>query len=241
MPEPGWNPASESFPDHLEGSAYMADRGAPVGHASPRWTTARWRVFMRSPPPLIPRQPGRVLMPCPPPQPPLRKGGKGYPRHARPLARQVLSLLSTVAHGAAVATWQGIVLARRFPRASLASGLSIAILAAVMVLKPGKGEHDTTAQIGSNRHRKRPSTSRRQKPEGDPDSQDSTCRPPRQLQPRRLPLARPRRQRRAKATTNLTTVRKRRSRRPWPTSRARPRQARRPTRLHPRHFQQWNP
>ena len=64
-------------------------------------------------------------------------------------ARKLVSLLSTVAHGAAVATWQGIVLARRFPRASLASGLSIAILAAVMVLKPGKGEHDTTVQIGT--------------------------------------------------------------------------------------------
>ena len=32
--------------------------------------------------------------------------------------------------------------------AALASGLSAAILAGVMILKPGKGKHDTTAQIG---------------------------------------------------------------------------------------------
>ena len=28
MSEPGWNPASETFPDHLEGSAYLADEAA---------------------------------------------------------------------------------------------------------------------------------------------------------------------------------------------------------------------
>ena len=42
---------------------------------------------------------------------------------------------------------QGVDLARRYPRASLASGLSTAIMAAVMVLQPGKGKHDTPAQI----------------------------------------------------------------------------------------------
>ena len=38
-------------------------------------------------------------------------------------------------------------MARRYPRASMASGLSAAILVAVMILQPGKGKHDTTAQI----------------------------------------------------------------------------------------------
>ena len=38
-------------------------------------------------------------------------------------------------------------MARRYPRASMASGLSAAILVAVMILQPGKGKHDTTAKI----------------------------------------------------------------------------------------------
>ncbi len=41
-----------------------------------------------------------------------------------------------------------IALARCYPRASMASGLSAAILVAVLILQPGKGKHDTTAQIG---------------------------------------------------------------------------------------------
>ena len=42
---------------------------------------------------------------------------------------------------------QGVQLARRYPRASLASGLSAVILAGVMVLQPGKGKNDTTVAI----------------------------------------------------------------------------------------------
>ena len=40
-------------------------------------------------------------------------------------------------------------MARRYPRASMASGLSVAILGAVVILQPGKGKHDTTAQIAA--------------------------------------------------------------------------------------------
>ncbi len=42
---------------------------------------------------------------------------------------------------------EGTALARRYPRASVASGLSAAILAAVLVIQPGRGKHDTTASI----------------------------------------------------------------------------------------------
>ena len=38
-------------------------------------------------------------------------------------------------------------MARRYPRASMASGLSAAVLVAVMILQPGKGKHDKTAEI----------------------------------------------------------------------------------------------
>lgn len=62
-------------------------------------------------------------------------------------AGRVLRGLASAAGGASTAAAQGVALARRYPRASLASGLSTAIMAAVMVLQPGKGKHDTTAQI----------------------------------------------------------------------------------------------
>ena len=178
MSEPGWNPTSESFPDHLEGSAYLADEAAggpripTVDYGQEAVSTAvtpHGQGGCSCPPRLSPfARGGRCRVATP--YPPFAGGRGGWSGQDEPAdscrgraarARQLLSLLSTVAHGAAVATWQGIVLARRFPRASLASGLSIAILAAVMVLKPGKGEHDTTVQIENNRPRKRPSTSRR--------------------------------------------------------------------------------
>jgi len=38
-------------------------------------------------------------------------------------------------------------MALAYPRASMASGLSVAILGGVIILQPGKGKHDTTAQI----------------------------------------------------------------------------------------------
>ena len=62
-------------------------------------------------------------------------------------ASKVLAGLGAAAGGAGKAAAKGVELARRYPRASLASGLSSAILAAVMVVQPGKGKHDTTAQI----------------------------------------------------------------------------------------------
>jgi nucleoid-associated protein YgaU len=63
------------------------------------------------------------------------------------MAARILSGLAPVAKGAGSAAKQGVRLARGYPRASMASGLSAAILTGVMVLQPGKGKHDTTAAI----------------------------------------------------------------------------------------------
>ena len=65
------------------------------------------------------------------------------------MAARTLSGLGSVAQGAGSAAKQGVQLARRYPRASMASGLSAAILSGVMVLQPGKGTNDTTAAIPS--------------------------------------------------------------------------------------------
>ena len=62
-------------------------------------------------------------------------------------ASRLLARLGPVVQGAGSAARQGVAMARRYPRASMASGLSAAILVAVMILQPGKGKHDTTAQI----------------------------------------------------------------------------------------------
>jgi len=62
-------------------------------------------------------------------------------------ASRLLARLGPIVQGAGAAAKQGIAMARRYPRASMASGLSMAILIAVMILQPGKGNHDTTAQI----------------------------------------------------------------------------------------------
>jgi len=62
-------------------------------------------------------------------------------------AGRLLDNLGTVVHGTVSAAKQGVALARSYPRASMASGLSAAILGAVMIIQPGKGKHDTTAQI----------------------------------------------------------------------------------------------
>ncbi len=65
------------------------------------------------------------------------------------LAARILSRLSPVAQGTRSAAKQGVQIARCYPRASMASGLSVAILSGVMVLQPGKGKHDTMAQTPS--------------------------------------------------------------------------------------------
>jgi nucleoid-associated protein YgaU len=62
-------------------------------------------------------------------------------------ATRLLARLGPVVQGAGSAARQGVALARRYPRVSMASGLSAAILSAVLILQPGKGKHDTTAQI----------------------------------------------------------------------------------------------
>ena len=71
--------------------------------------------------------------------------GRPAPRRARPAARV-----------ASTAAARGVEIARRYPRASLASGLSAVILAGVMVLQPGKGKHDTTAAIRNPAAGRRP-------------------------------------------------------------------------------------
>src|SRR5271157_4218102 len=62
-------------------------------------------------------------------------------------ASRWLASLGSVVQGTGATAKQGVAMARRYPRASMASGLSAAILGAVMILQPGKGKHDTTAQI----------------------------------------------------------------------------------------------
>src|SRR5208337_4143907 len=62
-------------------------------------------------------------------------------------ASRLLARLGPVVQGAGSAARQGVAMARRYPRASMASGLSAAILVAVMILQPGNGKHDTTAEI----------------------------------------------------------------------------------------------
>ena len=62
-------------------------------------------------------------------------------------ASRLLARLGPVVQGTGAAAKQGVAMARRYPRASMASGLSVAILGAVVILQPGKGKHDTTAQI----------------------------------------------------------------------------------------------
>ncbi len=66
-----------------------------------------------------------------------------------------LERFGQVIMGAGAAAKQGVVMARRYPRVSMASGLSLAILGAVVILQPGKGKHDTPAQIpaaGAQKH-----------------------------------------------------------------------------------------
>ena len=174
MSEPGWNPESEPFRDYLEGSAYLADepasartcicrrrathpRGGLQRDGQSRTATAEAGAHALSTPPTPPSQ-----------------GGVAF-RRTHLLVRRIVSLLRTAAHGAVVVTWQVIVLARRFPRASLASGLSVAILAAVLVLKPGKGEHDTTAQIGNNHIS---NSNSKTKPKSNPPAQTAQNQPP---------------------------------------------------------------
>ena len=55
-----------------------------------------------------------------------------------------LAVLARVAWQAAGLSWN---LMRHFPRASLATGLSVVILVSVMLLQPGKGKNDTTTEI----------------------------------------------------------------------------------------------
>ena len=85
------------------------------------------------------RQPGRVRITRRPDDEPATTGGS---RAGRLLARLGQVVQGTAGHGQA-----GGRPARRYPRASMASGLSAAVLGAVMILQPGKGKHDTTAQI----------------------------------------------------------------------------------------------
>ena len=62
-------------------------------------------------------------------------------------ASRLLAKLGSIVQGAGSVAKQGVAMARRYPRASMASVLSVAILGAVMILQPGKGKHDRTAQI----------------------------------------------------------------------------------------------
>ena len=64
-------------------------------------------------------------------------------------ASRFMARVGPVVRGTGAAARQGVAMARRYPRVSMASGLSAAILGAVVILQPGKGKHDTTAQIPS--------------------------------------------------------------------------------------------
>ncbi len=64
-------------------------------------------------------------------------------------ASRLMARVGPVVRGTRAAARQGVTMARRYPRVSMASGLSAAILGAVVILQPGKGKHDTTAQIPS--------------------------------------------------------------------------------------------
>ena len=68
---------------------------------------------------------------------------------SKSVTARMLSSLGLVAQGTGSAAKQGVQLARRYPRASMASGLSAAILSGVMVLQPGKGKHDTKVEIAN--------------------------------------------------------------------------------------------
>lgn len=59
-----------------------------------------------------------------------------------------ITRLAPLARGLGASARLGWRLARDYPRVCLASVLSVVILTGVMVLQPGKGERDTTAQIG---------------------------------------------------------------------------------------------
>ena len=62
-------------------------------------------------------------------------------------AKKLLGKLDPIV-GLLVSTFKkSLALVRSYPRAGMASALSIAILLAVLILQPGKGKHDTVAQI----------------------------------------------------------------------------------------------
>ena len=77
-------------------------------------------------------------------------GDKGH------LPARILAVLGPLARGGLSAAKQGVQVAVRYPRASLASGLSAVILAGVMVLQPGKGKNDTTVRSATRPHGRRP-------------------------------------------------------------------------------------
>ena len=140
MSEPGLNPTSESGSDVLE----------DLSPARARPPTSIRRITRRPRPPAI--------MPAPP-RPRSRSGPRtktksdgerrqGSRRQRRETWRPGFSPgLVRWPRVAGSAAKQGFQFARRYPRASMASGLSAAILSGVMVLQPGKGKHDTTAAI----------------------------------------------------------------------------------------------
>jgi nucleoid-associated protein YgaU len=104
-----------------------------------------------------------------------------------------LARIVPLARGAWTAAGLGWDLARRYPRASLASGLSVAILAGVMILQPGKGKHDTTVQIGGS-PAKDPAKGAPPDSAGDPDvaagDQHGPASDPRPATPPSPPIAR---------------------------------------------------
>ena len=152
MSEPGWNLTSESGTDVPEdlnpAQAQIPDpanrpsvpsAGPLAGHSAssrrrrPTMTMLMTTSRPRTTPPRTTAWPRMTTPPAP----------------AENWRRGFSPGLARLARGAGSAARQGVQLALRYPRASLASGLSVGILSAVMLLQPGKGKNDTTAAISS--------------------------------------------------------------------------------------------